>query len=192
MTPAPPRTPKVALRRVEDADRARLLQWRNSADVAPYMYSDHQITPAEHDRWFNGLMADENRPYWVIVLNDEPVGLANFANIDSKNRRCSWAYYLASPSVRGLGLGSFVEFWMIEYAFNVLKMDKLWCEVLQSNEAVWKLHLAHGFQQEALFRAHVIKAGAPADVVGLGLLASDWPAYRDAKRDRLLGKGFEF
>jgi len=181
---------KVVLRDLVEADRPRIRAWRNSPDVAAYMYSDHPISPAEHDRWFDGLAGDPRRRYWVIEANDEPVGLANLADIDTASRRCSWAYYLASPSVRGLGVGSYVEFWMIEHVFATLGLQKLWCEVLLSNEAVWKLHMLHGFEREALFRRHVIKKGAPADVVGLGLLADDWRGRRDEMAARLRAKGY--
>jgi RimJ/RimL family protein N-acetyltransferase len=63
--------------------------------------------------------------------------------------------------------------------------------VLVGNEPVWKLHEGFGFTREALFRAHVVKDGAPADVVGLGLLAADWTARREASRERLRSRGFE-
>lgn len=182
--------PGIVMRDLREEDRARLLAWRNSPQVADYMYSDHQIGQAEHDRWFDGLAGDPRRRYWIIEANGEPVGLANLADIDRGNGRCAWAYYLASPSVRGLGVGSYVEFWIIEYVFGVLGLAKLWCEVLVSNEAVWKLHLLHGFEQEALFRRHVIKAGRPMDVIGLGLLAEDWRARREAMAERLRAKGF--
>lgn len=182
---------RIILRDLIEADRTRIHAWRNSPEVAAYMYADHPITTAEHDRWFDGLAGDVRRQYWIIEVNDEPVGLANLVNIDRTTGRCDWAYYLASPAVRGLGVGSFVEFWVIDYVFSVLGLRKLWCEVLLSNEAVWGLHLMHGFEREALYRAHVIKNGEPADVVGLGLLAEDWASRRPAMRERLLAKGFD-
>jgi UDP-4-amino-4,6-dideoxy-N-acetyl-beta-L-altrosamine N-acetyltransferase len=182
---------KIVLRDLVAADRARIHAWRNSPEVAAYMYTDHAISAEEHDRWFDGLAGDTRRQYWIIEVNDEPVGLANLVNIDRTAGRCDWAYYLASPSVRGLGVGSYVEFWVIDYVFGVLGLRKLWCEVLASNEAVWGLHLKHGFEREALYRAHVIKNGAPADVIGLGLLAEDWASRRAAMRERLLAKGFD-
>ena len=181
----------VRMRDVAEEDRERLLAWRNSPEVAAYMYSDHPIGRAEHDRWFDAIPGRRDRRYWIIEVNDEPVGLVNLADIDETNRRCAWAYYLASPNVRGLGVGSYVEFWAIEHVFQRLGLNKLWCEVLLSNEAVWKLHETYGFQREALFRDHVIKNGQLVDVVGLGLLARDWPAKRKEMADRLRGKGYE-
>lgn len=181
----------VRMRDVIKEDRERLLAWRNSPEVATYMYSDHPIGRAEHDRWFDAMPNRRDRRYWIIEVNDEPVGLVNLADIDETHRRCAWAYYLASPSLRGLGVGSYVEFWAIEYVFRRLGFNKLWCEVLLSNEAVWKLHEMYGFRREALFRDHVIKGGRPADVVGLGLLARDWMEKREDMATRLRGKGYD-
>jgi UDP-4-amino-4,6-dideoxy-N-acetyl-beta-L-altrosamine N-acetyltransferase len=181
----------IQMRDIVGSDRERLLAWRNSPDVAAYMYSDHAISPEEHDRWFASIRTRHDRRYWIIEVNGDPVGLVNLADIDEIHRRCAWAYYLASPNVRGLGVGSYVEFWAIEHVFGALGLHKLWCEVLASNEAVWKLHQAHGFQGEALFRDHVVKNGAPSDVIGLGLLASDWAGKREEMAARLRVKGYD-
>ena len=181
----------ITLRDVGPADKARLLAWRNQPEVARGMYGDHVITPEDPERWFASALADTRRRYWIIDLDGLPTGLANFYDIDPANRKAAWAYYLADPSTRGKGVGAFVEFWMIEHAFGQLGLGKLWCEVLSENEAVWKLHESFGFRREALFRAHVWKAGAPLDVVGLGLLASDWTAQRPESLRRLREKGFD-
>ena len=182
--------PKVALRPLEPADRDRLYAWRNSPDVAAYMYTDHAISPQEHARWFAGLQDNPKRDDRIIEVDGVPAGLANFYDIDRVQGRASWAYYLADPSVRGKGVGGYVEFAMIERAFGELALRKLWCEVLITNEAVWKLHQKFGFRQEALLRAHVVKAGAPVDVVGLGLLAEDWAGARPAMAQRLARLGY--
>jgi len=181
--------PVVTLREIRGDDRERLLAWRNSPAVAAYMYSDHVITRAEHDRWFDSIGSDDRRAYWMVEMDGAPVGLANLSDIDRPNRRCAWAYYLAEPQVRGRGVGSFVEWTMIERVFGEFGLEKLWCEVLESNEAVWKLHQSFGFTIEARFRQHVYKAGEPLDVLGLGLLKPHWLAVRDAQRERLRGKG---
>lgn len=182
--------PKVELRPLEPADSGRLHAWRNSPEVAAFMYSDHPITAEEHARWFAGIAGDARRDYRVIVVDGVPAGLANFADIDRTQGRAAWAYYLADPSVRGKGVGGYVEYLMIERAFGELHLRKLWCEVLVGNEAVWKLHQKFGFRQEALLRAHVVKDGRPTDVMGLGLLAEEWPAVRPAMALRLQRLGY--
>ncbi|MDZ4054525.1 MAG: UDP-4-amino-4,6-dideoxy-N-acetyl-beta-L-altrosamine N-acetyltransferase [Phenylobacterium sp.] len=182
--------PQVQLRDVTPADRDRLRVWRNQPDVAQWMYTDAQISEADHARWFAAALSDSTRRYWIIELDGEPVGLANLADISEANSRCAWAYYLASPSVRGKGVGAYVEYWVIEHVFGPLGLSRLWCEVLVENEAVWKLHESFGFRREALLRQHVWKNGEPRDVVGLGLLAEDWTMVREASRERLRAKGY--
>jgi UDP-4-amino-4,6-dideoxy-N-acetyl-beta-L-altrosamine N-acetyltransferase len=183
--------PTVVLRPLEAADSDRLLAWRNLPEIARWMYSDHAISPDEHARWFAGALADPGRRYWIIEVDGKPVGLANLYDLAPEQGRTAWAYYLADPSTRGQGIGAFVEYWVIERVFRDLGLTKLWCEVLIDNEAVWRLHEGFGFQREALFRQHVRKAGELTDVVGLGLLASDWAATREASRARLIARGFD-
>jgi UDP-4-amino-4,6-dideoxy-N-acetyl-beta-L-altrosamine N-acetyltransferase len=183
--------PEVDLRTLEPADSERLYAWRNSPEVAAFMYTDHLIRPEEHAKWFAGIAGDPRRDYRIITVDGVPAGLANFADIDRVQGKASWAYYLADPSVRGKGVGGYVEFLMIERAFGELGLRKLWCEVLITNEPVWKLHQKFGFRQEALFRAHLIKGGLSVDVMGLGLLAEEWPAVRPAMVERLQRLGYQ-
>jgi UDP-4-amino-4,6-dideoxy-N-acetyl-beta-L-altrosamine N-acetyltransferase len=179
----------VTLRRLRADDKDRLLAWRNSPEVAPYMYSDHLIRAPEHEAWFAGIEGDPRRAYWIIELNGAPVGLVNLYDIDERNSRCSWAYYLADPAVRGQGVGAQVEFAMLDHVFGARRLDTLWCEVLADNEAVWKLHQSFGFHVAATLPAHVVKAGLPKDVVRLAVSAADWARVRPDCEARLRLRG---
>jgi UDP-4-amino-4,6-dideoxy-N-acetyl-beta-L-altrosamine N-acetyltransferase len=183
--------PQVVLRPIVEADSARLLAWRNSPDVRAFMYTDHVITPEEHDRWFAGALVNPGRRYWIIEADGEGVGMANLYDIDTSNHRSAWAYYIADPAVRGRGIGAMTEYLVLEQVFGPLGLSRLWCEVLETNPAVIKLHKRFGFIEEARYRRHVIKAGQPVDVIGLGLLAEDWAAARPAMTERLAGMGFD-
>ena len=183
--------PHVVLRPLADGDHDRLLAWRNQPEIARWMYSDHPIGAQEHAGWFKGALDDARRRYWVIEADGLPVGLANLYDLAPEHSRTSWAYYLADPSTRGQGIGAFVEYWVIEHVFGELGLNKLWCEVLIGNEGVWRLHEGFGFRREALFRQQVRKGGELTDVVGLGLLKSDWAASREASRTRLNARGFD-
>ena len=179
----------VRLRPLRRDDGDKVLNWRNSDAVAPYMYSDHLITPDEHAGWLERALTLSDRAFWIIQLDDTDVGLANLAAISLTHSRCEWAYYLADPSTRGRGVGQAVEFAMLRHVFEDRKLNKLWCEVLVENEQVWKLHERFGFVREALYRDHVFRNGSPKDVVGLGLLARDWPKARAEALARFADKG---
>lgn len=179
----------VKLRSLETSDEARLLDWRNSDDVRRYMYHDQIIDAATHQDWFAKALKSDVAYYWVIEFNALAVGLVSL--VVEAHGKAVWAYYLAEPETRGKGVGACVEFLLIEKAFAEFGIEKLWCEVLATNEAAWKLHQSFGFEIEAKLRRHVVKSDGPHDVIGLGLLKADWAGRRDACRARLSAKGFD-
>ncbi len=175
----------VYLRRLQAGDGPRILAWRNSPDVAAHMYGDHAIGEAEHALWLEAALSQPDRSFWIVELDGAPVGLANLARIDSGLSRCEWAFYLADPAVRGRGVGGAVEYLVLAHVFEGRGLNKLWCEVLAGNTAVVRLHERFGFTREALLRDHVRKGGVFHDVVGLGLLAREWPRAKAAAEIQL-------
>ena len=178
------------LRPATAADSERLLQWRNLPDVARWMYSDHLITPDEHARWIVAALTDPTRRYWIVEMDGAPVGMAGLVDISQQNRKATLVHYLADPATRGEGLGAFIEVWLLDQTFRELKLNKLCCEVLAVNERARTMHEGFGFTREAYYRAHVWKAGAPCDVVGLAILADEWTTARPAAIARLQARGF--
>ena len=181
----------VTLRPLRAEDGDTVLAWRNSEAVAPYMYSEHVITPAEHAGWLARALEADDRRFWVIELDEAGVDLANLVRIDRDNSKCEWAYYLADPATRGRGVGAVVEYLVLSFVFERLGLNRLWCEVFLDNEAVWKTHEGFGFRREALLRHHVRKGGLFRDVVGLGMLKADWPASKAAAREKLGARGVD-
>lgn len=166
----------VALRRLRLDDIARVRQWRNLPDVARYMYTDHRIQEGEHARWFGEALDRPDRRYWIIELDGQPVGLANLIDISERHRRAAWAFYLADPTVRGRGVGSFTEEFILREAFLELKLNKLCCEVLGSNEAVVAMHKKFGFVIDGVLRQHIWKHDHFEDVVILSMTADEYRA----------------
>jgi UDP-4-amino-4,6-dideoxy-N-acetyl-beta-L-altrosamine N-acetyltransferase len=153
-----------------------VLAWRNLPEVATYMYTDHPISEVEHARWFALAMGDDDRKYWIIELDGEPVGLANLYDISQLHRRAYCASYLASTAQRGRGIGLAAERLLVRHAFVDMGLDKLCTEVLAGNDPGTKIHERCGFQVDGVLRRHVLKRGERLDVVAMSLLQSEWAA----------------
>ena len=177
------------LRDIRADDIAMIREWRNLPKVADYMYTDHLIGVEEHQVWFSRVLRDPTCKYWIIVCDGENVGLANLYSIDLRNRRCYWAFYVVSPNVRGKGVGSYVEYAILNYVFDELKLEKLCCEVLSFNEGVVEMHRRFGFAQEGLFRKHIFKREKFHDVVCLAILKEEWEGMRPQQEQKLRSKG---
>jgi UDP-4-amino-4,6-dideoxy-N-acetyl-beta-L-altrosamine N-acetyltransferase len=152
----------------------RLREWRNQPEVARYMYTDHEISESEHAAWFGGAMSATDRHYWVIELDGIPVGLANLYDIRPQHRRTYWAFYLADPAVRGRGVGSATERFVLDHVFRVMAFEKLCCEVLSSNPIVAEMHAKFGFSVDGTLRSHIWKGDHFEDVIAMSVLADEW------------------
>lgn len=179
------------LRDVELSDKDRLRDWRNQPNVARWMYSDHEIGPEEHARWFVSATADPGRRYWIIEAGGRPVGLINLYDIELECRQAGFAYYLAEEPARGGGLASWAGLQVLDFAFGELGLMRVWAEALVENAASIGYLAALGFREAEVMRAHVQKAGLSGDVVRMVLHVEDWASARQACRERLTERGYD-
>ena len=182
-------------RAIIDSDLEMILQWRTMPEVSEYMYTDFEPDMEKQRAWFRAISQRDTRLDWVIQADGEDVGLLSIVGIDQVNRRCDWAYYLASPSVRGKGIGRSVEMNVLKYAFETLDLNKVCCEVFVFNELVIKIHEKYGSKIEGTRRQHIWKGGEFHDIVEMGILREEWEREVKGKiefskaRFEELGKG---
>jgi UDP-4-amino-4,6-dideoxy-N-acetyl-beta-L-altrosamine N-acetyltransferase len=150
------------------------------------MYTDHIITPDEHETWFNRALAAPNGVYLIFEIEGRPVGFVSFTNIDNRNKTAVWAFYLGVTDVPR-GSGSAMEFLALSHAFELLGVRKLCCEVFSFNSPVVKMHTRFGFKQEAHYVAHVRKGDSFEDVIGLAMFRDDWSLNKNTLRNSCFG-----
>jgi UDP-4-amino-4,6-dideoxy-N-acetyl-beta-L-altrosamine N-acetyltransferase len=177
----------VRLRTLAHADCDVVRDWRNRPHVAAMMYTDHEISAGEHAQWFAGALIDPAKRYFIIeTLEDSGwtgAGLAGFTQIDATS--ASWAFYLADAEARGRGIGAQTEFQMLRKAFDELDLQMLRCEVFAMNARVVALHESFVFRRTGVLTGHVMKNGAPQDVVTLEMKRQDWAFVRGMAEHRL-------
>jgi len=151
------------------------------------MYTTHEISLDEHRSWFERIKDDPTKRYFVFLDDDEPLGVIAFTDIHRGNQTAAWAFYAGEAAPRGTG--SRMELAALDYAFDTLALEKLWCEVLAFNTGVLELHRKFGFQQEGVFRSHHVAGSERVDVHRLGILRSEWtPAHRTAMLARITAR----
>jgi len=164
------------LRKIFESDLEMIMNWRMSPEVTKYMYTDPVLTLEDQHNWFKKLKeSNANEKYWIIELeNGTPVGLMSVNNIDYINDQASWAYYIGSTEARGKGLGRILECNMYDYAFEILNLNKLWCEVFEFNEKVIMMHEKFGSKVEGKLTDHIKKNGKYFNVVRMAILRKEW------------------
>ncbi|QEE16026.1 UDP-4-amino-4,6-dideoxy-N-acetyl-beta-L-altrosamine N-acetyltransferase [Promethearchaeum syntrophicum] len=164
----------LQFKRLNEKYLEKVRNWRNNSEISQYMYTNHEITKEEHLNWYHNYVQKGKIHFWIVILNGIPIGAINISNIDKVNKRCFWAYYLADSSVRGKGLGKIIELNVYKYVFEEMKMNKLCCEVLKSNDIVVKIHQKYGSVIEGVFKQHIFKNGHFQDIVCMAIIQSSW------------------
>ncbi|MBC8996005.1 MULTISPECIES: UDP-4-amino-4,6-dideoxy-N-acetyl-beta-L-altrosamine N-acetyltransferase [unclassified Pseudomonas] len=169
----------LPLTEADPALQAHVRTLRNQEDVRKFMYTSHEITEQEHANWLASLQDNPRQQVFVVIKDQQAVGIVSLNAINAAQKTADWAFYL-DVGLQGKGLGSVVEFWMLDYAFDVAGLEKLNCEVLAMNSAVVKMHQKFGFEIEGVRRQNVVKNGVRVDVVLLGITKAEWQNKRPA------------
>ncbi len=178
----------IKLNRLTKADIEMVRNWRNSKEVAKYMYTENEISSEQQANWFESIKDREDCIYWIIEYDGKKLGLASLTGINQTLQSCYWAFYLGDQSVRGAGIGSKIEYNVLSYVFEKLELNKLRCEVFVENDMVIKMHEKFGFRREAYYREHCIKGDKKLDVVGLAILKRDWLQLKNKQYEKIYGK----
>lgn len=172
------------LRPLLDDDLAMMLAWRNKPNVRANMYTQHEISLAEHTAWWARTKQKSSQRYFIFECAGQPCGVVSFNDLNVDSKTSFWAFYSGPNAPKGAGTR--MEFLALEYYFKTLKMHKLSCEVLGFNTPVLNLHSKFGFQQEGYFKEHVLLNHCYVDVLRLALFSSNWQEVRNKMRAQIM------
>ena len=179
----------VQIEQVTPADKAKLLQWRNSVEVSEWMYTNHIISEAEHSAWFEQMLNNEATKYWKIVVDSTPVGAVVLSEIDSVEQTCSWAIYLGESSARGLGVAQAACLLSLNFAFDTLNLRHVRCEAIAQNTLAISLYEQVGFVSKTTDAEFVQRGESNLAIVKLEISDSAWKSGKDALHQILDEKG---
>lgn len=183
------------LREMIESDLPMVLEWRNREEVRNNMYTSHVISDAEHLAWWSRETVNPKTRLLVFALeNHQPAGVVTFTHYTGEQGVASWAFYSGDIGTRGLG--QMMEIAALTYAFEVLKLRKLVCEVLSFNKRVADFHRKNGFKIEGVFRQAYEREGNLHDIYALAMFSEDWfrsvkQALQKIRSGSLAGKAYE-
>jgi len=153
-------------------------KWRNSDSIRKYMCEDHIISKREHRTWLRGIKRKNTVKFWVIYLNNLPVGSVYLGKIDYKNKTADWGFYIADESLRGKGIGSLALFWLMWHTFDTMKFRKMYTTVLRNNPGALRLYTKFGFVKEGVMKEQLFRDKKAIDLVLMGILRKKWISKR--------------
>jgi len=137
------------LREASDREIEAIRRWRNHPKVRRASIFTAKITPERHAQWWQAVQADPRRNVFIFSFGGLDCGVVLINDHDPVLRSAEWGFFL---DVDGLqARGELVPAWLrlereaIDFAFDVLALDRIGGRTLAWNEAVLALHRRFGF-----------------------------------------------
>ena len=112
-----------------------------------------------------------------VELERQPLDLHE---VDYTNGGAGLGIQVGDPADRGQGYGGDALNVLVDFAFEQLRLERVWLDVYETNPDARRLYERVGFVHEATFRHGVFRAGGYEDVQRLAILRSEWTERRAA------------
>lgn len=85
-------------------DVEMVLDWRNDSSIRQFMYNRDIISLPDHVEYVNSLNNRCDRFYWMVLRDNESIGVVDITDVDAQNAKAELGYYM-SPQKKNSGIG---------------------------------------------------------------------------------------
>ncbi len=167
---------KIYLRPLILEDLDLIHGWRNDKNLRLLALTHPYLVTMEQDRnWLNKILnnTDNTNIIFAAVLNEakEFFGYFQLREINQLHNHAFLGIVIGNKNLRGLGLGKEVMNLGLDYGFNMLGLQKISLDVLESNVNAIRLYSNLDFLQEGKFIHHFYYNGAWHNVIRMAKFA---------------------
>lgn len=168
-------TESVPIRSMVEEDLTMVLAWRNHTEVRRFMFTQDEISLAEHTHWFMRVMQDNSRRLLIVQELGSPIGFVQFSNVEPGGV-AEWGFYARPDAAKGTGrkLGTLA----LDHAFNELKLQKVCGQAFDTNQASIRFHERLGFKRKCVLRDQKRINDQYQTLICFGLLAHEWQDHK--------------
>lgn len=168
----------IYLRLTRVTDAKYFLKWTKDPDAIKYSLWDFQIPKDKNDfiEYISRSKFEKGRISLMICNSrlNKPIGETGFSSIDLINRRARTFTLIGDTNYRNRGIATEAKSLLLEYGFNTLNLNRIYCSVALDNKDWIKSLQKLGFKIEGIERKASFRDGKYIDKVMLGLLKDDW------------------
>lgn len=162
----------IYLRLMTGEDTDNIVKWRNSDGVRKNFIYQALFTRESHENWIR-TMVDTGKVVQMIICEagtNRPIGSVYLRDIDKTHQKAEYGIFIGEEDARGKGYGSAAARLMISYAFEEMKLHRLFLRVYAENIQAIRSYEKAGFVKEAHLRDDVCIDGQYHDIVLMGIL----------------------
>lgn len=167
---------KVDLCPVSDEDMAILKKGYNDPDVRDAMFMYFPLTLEDTENKIEAMVKEEKAVNLMIVDKETKTTVGHIALVrpDWVSRMMTFYIVLLDKTVWGKGLGTEATRMMVDYAFNMLNMNRVQLHVNAENEPAKAVYKKIGFKHEGTLRQAMYKNNKYYDFWLMSILAEEY------------------
>ena len=167
---------KIVLRAVESDDNAMLLSLINDPDTEMMLGgSSWPVSEVEQLKWFENQEKSRDVLRCIIALREDSkaIGTIILSDIDQKNATGHIHIKMSKDGGRCKGYGTDAVNTMVQYAFEELRLNCIYANILSYNNASVRLFERCRFKNDGVLRQRIFKKGEYVDLLAYSRLISD-------------------
>ena len=171
---------KVALAPLVREDLEKFWYWVNDKEITQYL-SDNLFriihTFEMEKNWLEkALINTPNQIRFAIleVKKLELIGIESIMKIDWYNRHGELGIFIGDKRYWGLGYGTEAIILLLDYAFNILNLNKIYLRVIEYNVRAIRAYKKIGFRVVGRLRNHRFRWGRYWDEFIMDILAEEF------------------
>ncbi len=139
---------KIELVSISPAYTDLIIKWRNNKRVSNNFIIEEPLTPEIHLHWLEEkVLKDKARQFIIIEKKSrKPVGTVYFRDIDWVNEEAEYGIFIGEDDAIGKGYGNETAILALKYAFEEMKLKRVFLRVFEDNQEAIKSYINAGFR----------------------------------------------
>lgn len=140
---------EVLIRPITEQDTSLILKWRNKDSVRKNFIYQEELTEEIHNEWLQSKISTGEAVQFIIVCkkNNQPIGSIYLSHIDKQNKQAELGIFIGEDQYKGNGIGGQAITLMKEYAFNSLKLNRIYLRLIKTNSIAFRCYEKCGFKE---------------------------------------------
>lgn len=166
----------INLRPIRLSDAKDFVKWLKDPEVNKFT-TRRRVSLKEEIKWLKDLpkKKNEQRVFAIETKKCEYIGSASFADLDLKmDKDVQFTILIGDKKYWNKGLGTEATELMLDYAFRILKLHRVYLYVYSYNSRAIKIYKKLGFKKEGVRREEIFYKGKFYDNITMAILDREW------------------
>lgn len=181
---------RIYLRPITLEDGARIVKWRNSADVSSHCFDKTLITVESNAAFFKSYIETGKYKQFIVERIDEDFGVSSYPiatvylkDFDQVNGRCELCIFTSDDQEWNTESQSIAIKLLLKKAFTEYGMHKIYTFVFADNTDEVALMKRAGLREEAVLKKEAVNSkGDYVDVLRMAIMHEEYENFEGENR----------